>query len=84
MLVLTRKLEESIMIGDNVEIKIIKVQGDYVKLGVIAPKDIPVHRKEVYEEILAENIRAAKEVKEEKIDLIQKLFKEKGGILNRP
>ena len=82
MLVLTRKLEESIMIGDKVEVKIIKVQGDSVKLGIIAPRDIPVHRKEVYEEIVAENIRAAKEAKVEKVDLLQQIFKEEGGILS--
>ena len=59
MLVLTRKRNESIMIGDNVEIIIVDVHGDQVKVGIRAPREVAVHRKEVYEEIQAENIRAA-------------------------
>ena len=59
MLVLSRKPNESIIIGDNIEIKIVEVKGDYVKLGITAPKSIPVHRKEVYEAIQRENIEAA-------------------------
>lgn len=58
MLVLSRKIEESIMVGDDIEIKIIAVHGDTVKLGITAPKMIPVHRKEIYEEIKKENLRA--------------------------
>lgn len=58
MLVLSRKSNESIMIGNDVEIKIVEVKGDYVKLGISAPKSIPVHRKEVYEAIQRENIKA--------------------------
>lgn len=60
MLVLSRKPNESIMIGDNVEVKIVEVKGDYVKLGITAPKSIPVHRKEIFEAIQRENIQAAK------------------------
>jgi carbon storage regulator len=59
LLVLSRKLEESIMIGDEIEIKIIAVHGETVKLGITAPRSIPVHRKEVYQEIEKENILAA-------------------------
>jgi len=59
MLVLSRKPNESIMIGDAVEVKIVEVKGDYVKLGITAPKNIPVHRKEIYEAIQRENIEAA-------------------------
>jgi carbon storage regulator len=51
MLVLSRQKDESIMIGDNVEVTIVDVRGDKVRLGIAAPKDIPVHRKEVYEAI---------------------------------
>ena len=51
MLVLSRKPNESIIIGDTVEVKIVEVKGDYVKLGITAPKSIPVHRKEIYEAI---------------------------------
>lgn len=75
MLVLSRKLEESIMIGDKIEIKVIAVHGETVKLGITAPRDIPVHRKEVYDEIEKENIRAAATgVSVEKIDLLQHIF----------
>jgi carbon storage regulator len=54
MLVLSRQKDESIMIGDNVEVTIVDVRGDKVRLGIAAPKDIPVHRKEVYEAIQRE------------------------------
>ena len=49
MLVLSRQKDESIMIGDNVEITIVDVRGDKVRLGINAPKEIPVHRREVFE-----------------------------------
>jgi len=51
MLVLTRKKDESIMIGDNIEITVTEVFGGRVRLGINAPKEIIVHRKEIYEEI---------------------------------
>ena len=51
MLVLTRCKDESIMIGDDIEIMIVDVRGNKVRLGVIAPKSIVVHRKEVYQSI---------------------------------
>jgi carbon storage regulator len=54
MLVLSRQKDESIMIGDNVEITIVDVRGDKVRLGITAPKAIPVHRREVYEAIQRE------------------------------
>lgn len=59
MLALTRKKGESIIIGDNVEIVILNLQGDQVKLGIVAPKEISVHRKEVYIQIQEENKKAA-------------------------
>ena len=55
MLVLTRKLNESIMIGDDVKITIVDVRGDQVKLGISAPRQIAVHREEVYLEIQRES-----------------------------
>ena len=58
MLALTRKKNESIIIGDNIEVIILSVQGEQVKLGISAPRDISVHRKEIYEQIQNEN-RAA-------------------------
>lgn len=59
MLVLTRKRDESIIIGDDIKITIVDVRGDQVKVGIDAPRSIPVHREEVYKEIQAENRRAA-------------------------
>lgn len=59
MLVLSRQRDESIMIGDDVEITIVDIRGDKVRLGIIAPSKIAVHRKEVYEAIQRENQRAA-------------------------
>lgn len=59
MLVLTRKLNESIKIGDDIEITVLSVQGDQIKLGIKAPKDIEVHRKEVYMSIQESNNEAA-------------------------
>ncbi|MGE5418123.1 MAG: carbon storage regulator CsrA [Acidobacteriota bacterium] len=58
MLVLTRKKNESLMIGEDIEIVIVDIQGDRVRIGINAPKKLPVHRKEVYEEIIEAN-RAA-------------------------
>jgi carbon storage regulator len=57
MLVLSRKKNESIVIADNVIITIVEVRGDKVRLGIEAPKDVPVHRKEVLEAILNEKMK---------------------------
>ena len=54
MLVLSRQKDESIVIGDDIEITIVDVRGDKVRLGIEAPKSIPVHRREVYEAIQRE------------------------------
>ena len=54
MLVLSRQKDESIMIGDDVEITIVDVRGDRVRLGIVAPKTVSVHRKEIYEVIQRE------------------------------
>ena len=59
MLVLTRKKDESIIIDDKIEVKIIGIEEGKVKLGIAAPKDIEIHRKEVYLEIKNENKKAA-------------------------
>jgi len=58
MLVLARKINESIMIGDDIEIVVIDIKGDQIKLGIKAPRRISVHRKEIYNEIQSENIAA--------------------------
>ena len=54
MLVLTRKSNQSIMIGDDVEVSVLSIMGEKVRLGISAPRDVPVFRKEVYLEIQAE------------------------------
>ena len=59
MLVLSRQRDETIMIGDDIEITIVDIRGDKVRLGITAPRDIPVHREEVYREIQEESGRAA-------------------------
>ena len=51
MLVLSRKKNESVIVNDNIEIVVIEIRGDKVRLGINAPKEVPVHRKEVYDAI---------------------------------
>jgi len=60
MLVLSRQRDESIMIGDNIEITIVDIRGDKVRLGIDAPTEIPVHRQEVFDAIQRENLKAAR------------------------
>ena len=62
MLALTRKKGESIVVGDSIEVVVLGVTGEQVRLGIIAPKNIPVHRKEVYEQIQIENQQAQKSI----------------------
>lgn len=75
MLVLARKPNQSIMIGDDIEIRIVDVRGDQVKIGISAPKSVKVHRKEVYEEIK----RANEEAMSSSINNIKSM----GGILKK-
>ena len=51
MLVLTRKSNQSIMIGDDIEVTVVDIRGDKVRLGIVAPKEVPVHRQEVFDAI---------------------------------
>ncbi|MEH6940748.1 carbon storage regulator CsrA [Bacillus sp. JJ722] len=62
MLVLTRKVGESIIIGEQIELTVVEVKGDQIKLGIAAPKDIEIHRKEIYENIRNENKNALNNV----------------------
>jgi carbon storage regulator len=59
MLVLSRQRDESIIIGDNIVITVVDVRGDKVRLGIEAPREVSVHRREVYEAIQRENQQAA-------------------------
>jgi carbon storage regulator len=59
VLVLTRKVEESITIGNHITVSILEVRGNQVKLGIKAPKDVPINRTEIFESILNENINAS-------------------------
>lgn len=59
MLVLTRKIEQSVMIGEDVEVVILQIKGNNVKLGIRAPKENPVYRREIYEQIKEQNKMAA-------------------------
>ncbi len=66
MLVLTRKKGQSIMVGEDIEITIVDIQGDQVRLGINAPKNVAIHRKEVFVEIQEEN-RIAADVNPERL-----------------
>lgn len=59
MLVLTRKVNQSIIVGDDVEVIVLEVRGEQVRLGIRAPKSVAVHRKEIYEQIQEENREAS-------------------------
>lgn len=59
MLVLTRKINEAIKIGDDIELKVLGIDGDQIKLGIEAPKNIDIHRMEVYLDIQEQNSEAA-------------------------
>jgi len=59
MLVLSRQRDETIMIGDDIELTVVDIRGDKVRIGIKAPSDVPVHRKEVYDAIKRENEQAS-------------------------
>jgi carbon storage regulator len=73
MLVLTRKSNQSIMIGDDIEVSVLAIMGEKVRIGIQAPRDIPVFRKEVYLEIQEERLEAGKGVREEVDAALQEL-----------
>ncbi|MCR4635833.1 carbon storage regulator CsrA [Butyrivibrio fibrisolvens] len=58
MLALSRKKNEAIIVNNNIEITVLEIRGDQVKLGIAAPKEIPIYRQEVYAQIQAENKKA--------------------------
>ena len=59
MLILTRKVGESVAIGDDIQVSVVEIKGTQVKLGIRAPRDVMVHREEIYLKIQEENKRAA-------------------------
>ncbi|MRG84782.1 carbon storage regulator CsrA [Salinibacillus xinjiangensis] len=71
MLVLTRKTGESIVIGDDIEVKVVGVDGDQIKLGISAPKNVDIHRQEIYQLIQEEN-KAASQLTKNAIELLSK------------
>ena len=62
MLIFTRRRDEAIMIGDGIEVKVLRVGQDVVRIGIDAPPEVAVHRREIYEQIRAENRAAARAV----------------------
>ncbi len=73
MLILTRKEDESIIIDDEIEIKVLAVEGNRVQLGIEAPKEITIHRQEVYQEIQRENKLSVSSKKNLSTDLTKML-----------
>lgn len=71
MLALSRKKDESIIINNDVEITVLEVKGDQVKLGIVAPKSVPVYRKEIYVEIKKANEEASNNAT---VDTLKNLF----------
>lgn len=72
MLALSRKINETIIIGNDIELTILEIKGDQVKVGIKAPKSIPVYRKEIYLQIQESNKEASETTLSE--DMIKKLF----------
>lgn len=73
MLALSRKANESIMIGNDIEITVLEVKGDQVKIGISAPKSVPIYRKEIYLQIKEANKEAVESTATD--DLLKKIFK---------
>ena len=78
MLVLTRKVGESIQVGDDIRLTVLSVKGPTVKMGILAPRDVAVHREEVYDKIVEENRLAASRASLENAAKLVRL----GGLLD--
>lgn len=74
MLALARKVNQSIVIGNDVEITILEIKGDQIKIGINAPKSVPIYRKEIYVQIQEENKQAAGE--EIDVSALKNVFKD--------
>lgn len=75
MLALARKINQSIMIGNDIEITLLEIKGDQVKIGINAPKSVPIYRKEIYVQIQEENKKASEG--EVDVQTLNKLFSDK-------
>ena len=78
MLILTRKVGESVAIGDDIQVSVVEIKGTQVKLGIRAPKDVTVHREEIYLKIQEENRRAS-EVSTDTLGTVEDLILKKGS-----
>ncbi len=76
MLVLSRRKDETIVIGEDIRVTVVDIRGDTVRLGITAPKSIPVYRKEIYEAIQRENLEAA-QAKTDGLDAFKGFFQAK-------
>ena len=77
MLVLARRLNQSILIGEEIEIVVVEIKGDQVKLGIKAPKTVSVHRAEVLKEIQEENKKAKAEILPVDLSMLGKIIQKK-------
>jgi carbon storage regulator CsrA len=75
MLVLTRKIDESIVIGDNIVVKVIAIENGNVKLGIEAPKEVAIIRDELLQEVRRSNKEANQEVNQADLDLLSQMLK---------
>ena len=73
MLVLTRKRNESIVIGDDIEVRVLSVVGEKVRIGIEAPREVPVFRKEIYLEIQEQRLEAGTSAREEVDEALKRL-----------
>jgi len=78
LLILTRKVGESVAIGDDIQVSVVEIKGTQVKLGIRAPKDVTVHREEIYLKIQEENRRAS-EVSTDTLGTVEDLILKKGS-----
>ncbi|SFR58953.1 carbon storage regulator CsrA [Anaeromicropila populeti] len=73
MLALSRKTDETIVIGNNIEITVLEIKGDQVKIGINAPKSVPIYRKEIYLQIQEANKESVSDI--ERVNELKKLLK---------